>query len=113
MASRESLFIGIDVSKPTLDVAFGADPHAPRETIPSTDEGVQRLVTRLQRLQPTLIVLEATGGLERMVFAQLLHAGGVLQARRAEREQQAPPAAAGHAPPCGVGIVFRATGSPA
>ena len=30
MASRESLFIGIDVSKQTLDVAFGADPHAPR-----------------------------------------------------------------------------------
>jgi transposase len=61
MASRESLFIGIDVSKQTLDVAFGADPHAPRETIPYTDEGVQLLVTRLQRLQPTLIVLEATG----------------------------------------------------
>jgi hypothetical protein len=75
MASRESLFIGIDVSKQTLDAAFGADPHAPRETIPSTDEGVQLLVTRLQRLQPTLIVLEATGGLERMVFAQLLQAG--------------------------------------
>jgi transposase len=75
MASRESLFIGIDVSKQTLDVAFGADPHAPRETIPSTDEGVQLLVTRLQRLQPTLIVLEATGGLERMAFAQLLQAG--------------------------------------
>jgi transposase len=61
MASRESLFIGIDVSKQTLDVAFGADPHAPLETIPYTDEGVQLLVTRLQRLQPTLIVLEATG----------------------------------------------------
>ena len=75
MASRESLFIGIDVSKPTRDVAFGADPHAPRETIPSTDEGVQLLVTRLQRLQPTLMVLEATGGLERMVVAQLLQAG--------------------------------------
>jgi transposase len=75
MASRESLFIGIDVSKQTLDVAFGADPHAPRETIPYTDEGVQLLVTRLQRLQPTLIVLEATGGLERMAFAQLLQAG--------------------------------------
>ena len=28
MASRESLFLGIDVSKQTLDVAFGADPHA-------------------------------------------------------------------------------------
>ena len=39
MASRESLFIGIDVSKQTLDVAFGADPHAPRETIPYTDDG--------------------------------------------------------------------------
>ena len=66
MASRESLVIGIDGSKPTRDGAFGADPHAPRETIPSTDEGVQRLVTRLQRLQPTLMVLEATGGLERI-----------------------------------------------
>ena len=43
MASRESLFIGIDGSKQTLDAAFGADPHAPLETIPYTDEGVQLL----------------------------------------------------------------------
>ena len=41
----------------------------------TTDEGVQLLVTRLQRLQPTLMVLEATGGLERMVVAHLLQAG--------------------------------------
>jgi transposase len=36
---------------------------------------VTTLVERMQTLQPTLIVLEATGGLERMVTSALATAG--------------------------------------
>lgn len=66
-------FIGIDISKRTLAVAFGDDAAAPVETMPYTDAAVHQLVQRLQEIQPTLIVLEATGGLERRVL-DALHA---------------------------------------
>jgi transposase len=75
MSAHESLFIGIDISKHSLDVAFGAHPQAPVETLPYTEEQVQLLLKRLQTLNPTLIVLEATGGLERLLLTQLLQAG--------------------------------------
>lgn len=68
-------FIGIDVSKATLDVAFGHDEQAPVESIPYTPDHVAHLVERLQQLQPTLIVLEATGGLERSLVDALQQAG--------------------------------------
>ena len=55
-------FVGIDVSKSTLDVAVW--PAAAPWTEAHTESGITALVERLQALQPTLIVLEATGGLE-------------------------------------------------
>ena len=67
-------FIGIDVAKASLEVAFGHDAQAPVERIPYTSEHVARLVERLQQLQPTLIVLEATGGLERPLMEALRQA---------------------------------------
>jgi transposase len=68
-------FIGIDVAKASLDVAFGHDEQAPVERIPYTPDHVAQLVDRLQQLQPTLIVLEATGGLERSLMDALQQAG--------------------------------------
>jgi len=55
-------FVGIDVSKATLDVA--TRPAATPWTEAHTEAGITALVARLQSLKPTLIVLEATGGLE-------------------------------------------------
>ncbi len=55
-------FVGIDVSKATVDVAVW--PAAPPWTEAHTEAGITALVAHLQTLQPTLIVLEATGGLE-------------------------------------------------
>ncbi len=66
-------FIGIDVSKARLDVAVRPSGEAWQR---SNDEaGIAALVERLQALAPQLIVLEATGGLERLVTAALALAG--------------------------------------
>ena len=66
-------FIGIDVAKAQLDVAVR--PTGEHWTVPQTEAGVADLVARLQPLAPTLIVLEATGGLERLASAALAAAG--------------------------------------
>ena len=55
-------WIGIDVAKAHLDVHVR--PTAERFQIPNTTEGIAQLVQRLEPLQPRLVVLEATGGLE-------------------------------------------------
>ena len=55
-------FVGIDVSKQQLDIAVR--PSGESWTVAADEAGVSALVTRLRTLGPTLIVLEATGGLE-------------------------------------------------
>jgi transposase len=66
-------YAGIDVSKARLDVAVRPSGEAWQS---SNDEtGIAALVDRLQVLAPRLIVLEATGGLERHVTAALAVAG--------------------------------------
>lgn len=64
-------FVGIDVSKAELDVHV---LEGQAWSTPNTDEAMAALVNRLVPLNPTLIVLEATGGLERRVLAALLGA---------------------------------------
>src|SRR4051794_41515033 len=78
-------FVGIDVSKHRLDIH--SRPSGESFTIGHDDEGVAALVERLAALAPTLVVLEATGGLEGRPAA------GPAAAR--------PPGAGGHPPPGG------------
>ena len=66
-------FVGIDVAKAQLDIAVR--PSGERWAVPNDADGVVTLVERLQTLHPTLIVLEATGGLERIAAAALATAG--------------------------------------
>ena len=66
-------FIGIDVSKAVLDIAVS--PTAETWSVPNSEAGTRELVERLRLLAPTLIVLEATGGLERRAVAALAGAG--------------------------------------
>jgi transposase len=66
-------FVGIDVSKATLDVAIR--PDGTHHTVPNTDDGFDRLVALLRPLDPVLVVLEATGGYQRRVVAALGLAG--------------------------------------
>jgi transposase len=62
-------FVGIDVSAAFLDTAVR--PLDTRWHDPNTPAGIPALVARLQRVQPRLVVLEATGGRERAVGAAL------------------------------------------
>ena len=66
-------FVGIDVAKAQLAIALR--PSGERWAVPNDASGVATLVDRIQVLQPTLIVLEATGGLERLVTSALATAG--------------------------------------
>jgi transposase len=68
--SATERFVGIDVSKAMLDVHVLPSDEA--WSTPNEDDAIRALVVRLIDLQPTLIVLEATGGLERRVLAALL-----------------------------------------
>ena len=66
-------FVGIDVAKAQLDIALR--PSGERWAMSNDASGVATLVERVQALHPTLIVLEATGGLERAVTSALATAG--------------------------------------
>jgi transposase len=66
-------FVGIDVAKAQLDIAVR--PSGERWAVPNDADGVVTLVERLQGLHPTLMVLEATGGLERIAAVALATAG--------------------------------------
>jgi len=70
--SRRSYFLGVDVSKDWLDVAWLAEgqKQAHIERLPNSSEGCQQLVAACRRRTVTRIVLEATGGLERAVVRQ-------------------------------------------
>jgi transposase len=65
-----SIFIGIDVSKAQLDIRVR--PTGMRETFSNDKAGIKALVERLSGFKPTLIVLEATGNLERAVARALV-----------------------------------------
>jgi transposase len=67
------MFIGIDVSKARLDVHVR--PTGETFVVARDDEGLAALVARLEGLQPRLIVLEATGGLQLRASALLAAAG--------------------------------------
>ena len=66
-------FVGIDGAKAQRDMA--RRPFGERWAVPNDANGVATLVDRLQGLHPTLMVLEATGGLERLVTSALATAG--------------------------------------
>ncbi len=70
---QQPLFVGIDVAKAQVDIAVR--PTGECWTTPQTEAGIHDVVARLQTLAPTLVVLEATGGLERGVTAALATAG--------------------------------------
>src|ERR687893_2892011 len=71
--SETPIFVGIDVAKAQLDIALR--PTGERWTVANDDARITALVTQLQAVHPTLIVLEATGGYQRAVVAALATAG--------------------------------------
>ena len=59
---QEAVYVGIDVAKAHLDVAVR--PIGQRWTISNDEPGIRELVSRLRALEPAMVVLEASGGLE-------------------------------------------------
>ena len=59
---REAIYVGIDVAKDQVDVAVR--PTGQRWTISYDEAGVRELVSQLNTLEPVMVLLEATGGLE-------------------------------------------------
>jgi transposase len=66
-------FVGIDISQAALDAASWPDGPAARQ--PNTPEGIAALVAPLKADPPELVLLEATGGLERPLAVALAVAG--------------------------------------
>ena len=65
----EPRFVGIDVSKAQLDVAVR--PTGKRWTLPYDQTGIEGLIPQIVDLEPALVLLEATGGLELPLVAAL------------------------------------------
>jgi len=65
-------FVGIDVAKSEL--AFVLGPEAPAQSVANDARGIRKLVGLLRRFGPPLIVVESTGGYERVLISALLDA---------------------------------------
>lgn len=70
---RSSLMVGVDIAKNKLDLA--RSDHLEVVTLPNDPGGIRAVVQSLKADQPTLIVIEATGGLEVPLLDALLEAG--------------------------------------
>lgn len=68
-----SVFVGIDVSKASLDV--GTWPSKKSWKVANADEDFEKLSSELLELEAELVVIESTGGYEKRVAAVLAAAG--------------------------------------
>jgi transposase len=68
----ETVFVGIDVSKDTLEL--GLSNLERTERFANTHQGIKELLKRLTQVPVQLVVLEATGGMERLCAASLCSA---------------------------------------
>lgn len=74
MSEKEvAVFVGVDVSKDTLDVAVL--PAGQTFRLEHSEAGLDETLRRLKAIEPMLVVLEATGGLETQLAARLAGAG--------------------------------------
>lgn len=67
--SAVECFVGIDVSKSTLDVCIDSPSEVMH--VGNDDIGIKTIASRLKVIQPALIVMEATGGLEMRLACEL------------------------------------------
>lgn len=66
---QQAIYVGVDVAKARLDVFLR--PTDDRWEIFHDQKGVAKLVSRLEALDPAMVLLEATGGLELSLVAAL------------------------------------------
>lgn len=72
MSESQGAYVGIDVSKASLEVAVR--PAGESWSAANTPEGIAPVIQRLAQLHPILVVVESTGGLERLLVAELCFA---------------------------------------
>jgi transposase len=70
---EEKVFVGVDVSKDSLDVAIGTQKDI--ITFVNDQKGVDSLVKKLKRIDVQLTVFESTGGYELLAASCLAEAG--------------------------------------
>ena len=70
---RDTMYVGIDVCKDRLDVGFW--PSEKTFSEPNDAKGIARLIRRVAKRKPSLVVLESTGRLEVPVALELGEAG--------------------------------------
>jgi len=68
----DKIYAGIDVSKSTLDVAISNKPEI--KSFANHESGIKQIVIYLKKQELTLTVMEATGGLEKLLAASLVEA---------------------------------------
>lgn len=73
MEKTKVFFTGIDVSGEALDLAVRPDGKSMR--VDNSDEGIKELAKYLKQVSPTLVVFEATGGLEALAASALAAQG--------------------------------------
>lgn len=66
-------FVGIDIAKDSLDLCI--EPGAEVLHLAYDDQGIAQVVKHLAQVAPTLIVMEATGGLEMRLASELAAKG--------------------------------------
>jgi transposase len=71
-AAMQPVCVGIDISKARLDVAVR--PSGKRVSVGHDAAGITTVVTQMSQGQPTRIVVEATGGVERSLVRALVAA---------------------------------------
>ena len=69
---QEAVYVGIDVAKAQVDVAVR--PTDERWEVPRDEAGIRKLVSHLKALEPVMVLLEASGGLELPLVAALASA---------------------------------------
>lgn len=69
MQQHNKIFVGIDIAKKKIDVAFSHLSQG--TTFEYSPKGIKLFLNELQKVKPQLICLEATGGLERELVACL------------------------------------------
>ena len=66
---QEAIYVGVDVAKAQVDVAVR--PAEDGWMVANDDAGIGQLVSKLKTLEPALVVMEASGGLELPLVAAL------------------------------------------
>lgn len=71
---QEPIFVGVDISKNILDYTWL--PNGSAMQVANTPKGISMLIAALQKLQPAMVAMEATGGYQ-TPLVNTLHKAGI------------------------------------